>query len=138
MQSQNGGLCIQLLFLLYCFLCTLHLVLSDTFDITAKVKACYPVVVSWWRTASGCRRRAGVRYLGLSRTHLKDLFEASRSGRWKSWHSTLWHHQNTTPSQHSAALMAVLKGTFKYTDLQVAAGMVRVVFVLNWTWMNST
>lgn len=30
---------------------------------------------------------------------------------------------NTTPSQHSAALMAVLKGTFKNTELQVAAGM---------------
>lgn len=34
--------------------------------------------------------------------------------------------------------MAVLKGTFKYTDLQVAAGPVHVLFVLKWSWMNFT
>lgn len=34
--------------------------------------------------------------------------------------------------------MAVLKGTFKYTDLQVAAGMIYALFVTKWTWMNAT
>lgn len=111
-------------------------IVSDTFDFTVLAKILLSRRDELWEDGVG--RRAGARYLGLSRTHLKDLFEASRSGRWKSWHSTLWHHQNTTPSQHSAALMAVLKGTFKDTDLQVAAGAVRTVFVQNWSWMNST
>lgn len=122
--------------ILYYVLCiwTGSCALYDMFDITSKNIV---FQLRWAFSCGGARVRFTSTYHGhIWKTCL--MFDASRSGRWKSWHSTLWHHQNTTPSQHSAALMAVLKGTFKNTELQVAAGMVCVFFAPKWTWMKST
>lgn len=81
------------------------------------VSQTYVVKALLSREGGGGEGGRGVRYLGLSRTHLKEPFEASRSGRWKSWHSTLWHHQNTNSLSTLSSSNGCVKRYFLNTQV---------------------